>query len=485
VLIRRTLAQRFLTSVLLLLISLLGAILMVIEKREADSSFEEAKARGMLLSQNIANLNLDPLFFYDLEAIRSNIEDLVDDHLLYIVFYDRFNAPLVSSESVSRKEDVFCCSRLPADADPETVSFTRLRLEFEKKPFRVLEVERPVFARGSTTRWGSVKIGLSLEDMHDAIRRTRVVLLLIGLAGVLLGTAGAALLARRLSRPIKELAKGTVRISRGDFSHRIAVRSHDEIGELARSFNEMSRQLRETQREKEEANRKLIQAEKLASIGRIAATIAHEIRNPLTSVKLNIQRLAQRDRQDEIEREHLALSQEGIAQIEKFIKGFLNYTRVTELNLGRFAMEQIVEESLKALREAFEQKNVAVVRRYESGLPEVLGDGEKLREVFTNILRNALEAVEVDGRVELDLERVTDDAGAWIRVRIADNGCGVPAELAETIFEPFFTTKTTGVGLGLSNARKILEQHRGFIRMVAAEGGGAVVEVTLPMKEVP
>lgn len=457
---------------------------MVIEKREADSSFEETKERGMLLCQNIANLNLDPLFFYDLEAIRSNIEDLVDDRLLYIVFYDRFNAPLVNSESVSRQEDITCCSRLPAAVTPDSASFARLRLDVGGRTVRVLEIERPVFARGSTTRWGSVKIGLSLEEMHDAIRRTRVVLLLIGLGGVLLGAVGAAVLAGRLSRPIKELAKGTVRISRGDFSHRIAVRSHDEIGELGRSFNKMSRQLQETQREKEEANRKLIQAEKLASIGRIAATIAHEIRNPLTSVKLNIQRLAQSDRQDEVEREHLALSQEGIAQIEKFIKGFLNYTRVTELNLNRFSIEQILDESLKTLREAFEQKNVTVVRRTEPGLPEVPADGDKLREVFTNILRNALEAVGENGRVELDLERVEDEAGTWIRIRIADNGCGIPPEIEETIFEPFFTTKPTGAGLGLPNARKILEQHRGFIRTVKPRNGGAVLEITLPVKEV-
>ncbi|MBM3297376.1 MAG: HAMP domain-containing histidine kinase, partial [Candidatus Aminicenantes bacterium] len=236
----------------------------------------------------------------------------------------------------------------------------------------------------------------------------------------------------------------------------------------------MTRRLQQSRREKDEANARLMQAEKLASIGRIAATIAHEIRNPLTSVKLNIQRLAQRESRDEVEREHLALSQEGIAQIEKFVKGFLNYTRVSELNLSRFPMEQILEESLKTLRESFEQKNVRVVRRYEPGLPEIPADGDKLREVFTNILRNALEAVGENGRVEVGLFRVAKGGREWVRVRVADDGCGIPPALAETIFEPFFTTKSSGVGLGLSNARKILEQHRGSIRAGAAAGCGAV-----------
>ncbi|MBM3297377.1 MAG: HAMP domain-containing protein [Candidatus Aminicenantes bacterium] len=229
-LFRPTLAQRFLLSVLLLIVVLVGAILMVIEKREADSSFEEAMARGELIAQNIANLNLEPLFFYDLEAIKKNVEETVDGRLLYVVFYDRFNAPLLSSEAVRDQEGIVCCSRLPASTSPESAFFARLRLELGGKAVRVLEVERPIFARGSSTRWGSVKVGLSLEDMHDAIRRTRLVLLLIGLAGVLAGAAGAALLARKLARPLGELVKGTDRISRGDFSHRLAVRSHDEIG---------------------------------------------------------------------------------------------------------------------------------------------------------------------------------------------------------------------------------------------------------------
>jgi signal transduction histidine kinase len=346
---------------------------------------------------------------------------------------------------------------------------------------RVLEVEMPVFARGSATRWGSIKVGLSLEDMYSRIRRTRWVLIFIGLAGLLVGAFGAALLARHISGPIKDLAKGTIRISRGDFSHRLAVRSQDEVGQLAASFNAMSEQLLQTQREKEEANRKLIQAEKLASIGRIAATIAHEIRNPLTSVKLNIQKLAQSEGQGEMEREHLALSQEGINQIEKFIKGFLNYTRVAELRLSRFSVEQILEESLKMLRQAFEQKQVRVDTLFEPGLPEMLVDGDKLREVFANVLRNALEAVDDGGRVQVTLSRTPGNQDR-LRVRIEDDGPGIPTDVRDTVFEPFFTTKPTGVGLGLANARKILEQHQGTIRLGKTGGRGTALEIELPIR---
>lgn len=483
--LRLTLYQRFLTANLLLLVFLVGAILLVIDKRESDSAFEESRAQGILIAQNIANLNLEPLFFYDLEAIKKNIEERVNDSLLYVVFYDRFNAPLVRSDLVKTRDDIFCCSRLLPDAGPQSYAFTSRTLKLDGRVVRLLEMELPIFARGSATRWGSIKVGLSLEDMYARVRRTRLVLILIGLAGLMFGAAGAALLARRISGPIKDLAKGTIRISRGDFSHRLVPRYQDEVGQLAASFNAMSEQLLQTQREKEEANRKLIQAEKLASIGRIAATIAHEIRNPLTSVKLNIQKLAQLERLGEAEREHLALSQEGIGQIEKFIKGFLNYTRVAELRLNRFSVEQVLEESLKMLRPAFEHKRVRVDSRFEPGLPEMLVDGDKLRDVFTNVLRNALEAVEEGGRVGVALSRLRGPGQDRLRVRIEDSGSGIPEELRETIFEPFFTTKPMGVGLGLANARKILEQHQGTIRLVKTDSTGTALEIELPIRGAP
>jgi signal transduction histidine kinase len=151
----------------------------------------------------------------------------------------------------------------------------------------------------------------------------------------------------------------------------------------------MSARLHEAQERMAEANRRLIQAEKLASIGRLAATIAHEIRNPLTSVKLNIQKVAEDAGVGEADREHISLSLEGIGQIERFIKELLNYTRVAELVLERFPLEQVLEESLKMLREPLEGKGIRVEKDYAAGVPPVLVDGDKLRQVFLNVLRNA------------------------------------------------------------------------------------------------
>jgi signal transduction histidine kinase len=241
----------------------------------------------------------------------------------------------------------------------------------------------------------------------------------------------------------------------------------------------MTRDLLETRQRMEEANKRLVQAEKLASIGRLSATIAHEIRNPLTSVKLNIQKLLQDDGLGEEEKEHLGLSAEGISQIEKFIKELLDFARVSVLNLDRFSIVQITEEALKMMRDAFREKRIVLERSYADDLPQVLVDGDRMRQVLLSVLRNALEAVDEGGRIAVTLSLPGGQPNR-IQIRISDNGCGIPEKDREMIFEPFFTTKPTGFGLGLSNARKIIEQHRGSIRVQKKRGRGTTFEILIP-----
>ena len=468
-----------------LLVFLVGAILFVIEKREVNTIFEELKNKGLLMAKNMADLNSGSLRLWDTETIQANIQEQINEKLLYVVFYDLYATPLVYNQEIADKKEIFSVSRLPGDARPDSISFQTQDVYLAKRVQRVLEIEIPIFVRGSPDKWGSVKIGLSLEDMRKEIRRTRLALILIGISGFLLGMIGATLLARRISRPVKKLVDGTVRISKGDFSHKIEINSQDELGNLARSFNAMSARLLETREQMEETHKKLIQAEKLASIGKLAATIAHEIRNPLTSVKLNIQKVLEDDRLEAMEKEHLAITQEGIGQIEKFVKELLNFTRVSGLQLARFPVSQILEESVKMMVDSFRQKRIAIERKVDEGLPEVLVDGDKMRQVFLNVLRNAYEAVDQNGKIIISAALAGNGQAKKIRVRISDSGCGIPDKDWENIFEPFFTTKPSGFGLGLANARKIVEQHKGVIRVVKKRSAGTAFEILIPCEGEP
>jgi signal transduction histidine kinase len=476
-----SLYTRFMVAITFILIFLVGSILVLIERREVRTIFEESKVRGVLKAQNIANLNLESLKFWDSAGIKANIDRELNNNLIYVVIFDRFRQLFVFS-GLAEFDDDIKVSRLPEKVQENLSVSRRLSLRRGSKSVPIIEIEIPVFAGGTpeSDYWGSVKVGISLEGIHKEIRQTRLMLILIGCGGFLLGLVGAGLLARRITEPLETLVEGTRRISKGDFSQMIPVRSGDEIGGLARSFNEMTRDLLETRQRMEDANRKLIQAEKLASIGRISATIAHEIRNPLTSVKLNIQKLLQTEGLGEEEREHLSISQEGIILIEKFIKELLNFTRVSDLNLERFSILQIIEESLKMLRNSFQDKRVVLERSCPSDLPGVVVDGDKMRQVFLNILRNAVEAVDEGGKIGLAISQVKENGAKKIRVRISDNGCGIAEKDWENIFEPFFTTKPSGFGLGLSNARKIVEQHMGSIKVIKKKGKGTTFEIRIP-----
>ncbi len=483
--LRMSLQTRFMFWAIVLLMVLVVSILLLIEQREVKAIFEEQKEKGVLIAKNIAYLNLPAFIQWDEEGVRENIEEQIDENLIYVVFYGRYNNLFVHTSFIGYYKDIYLYSDLGEEIDEKSYLFERKRFEDKKtgQILRILEIEVPIFVRGSPRRWGSIKIGLSLEEMRAEILKTRLMLIFIGCGGLLIGAFGAVLLARRITGPLKKLVEGTVKISKEDFTQKIDITSQDEIGNLAQSFNDMSRKLLLARERMEAASNKLIQAEKLASIGRISTGIAHEIRNALTSVKLNIQKLVQSDRLDEIEKEHLSISQEGISQMEKFIKELLDFARVSELNLDRFSIEQILDESIKALADTLELKKVVLEKSYEKGLPQVLVDADKLKQVFLNILRNAFEAVEEKGKINISLSLLKEKEASKIRVFISDNGCGIPEEKREAVFEPFYTTKPSGIGLGLPIARKIIEQHRGTIRVKENPAKGTSFEILIPAEE--
>ncbi len=483
--IRMSLQTRFVVWVIVLLMVLLVSILSFIEQREVKAIFEEEKEKGVLIAKNIAYLNLPAFIQWDEEGVRENIEEQIDENLVYVVFYGRYNNLFVGTSFIENYKEIYLYSDLEEEVDEKSYIFERKKFVDEKSTqiLRILEIEVPIFVRGSPKRWGSIKIGLSLEEMRAEILKTRLMLIFIGCGGLLIGAFGAVLLARRITGPLKKLVEGTVKISKEDFSQKIDITSQDEIGNLAQSFNDMSRKLLLARERMEAASNKLIQAEKLASIGRISAGIAHEIRNALTSVKLNIQKLVQSDRLDETEKEHLSISQEGIGQMEKFVRELLDFTRVSELNLDRFSLEQILDESIKTLADTLELKKVVLEKNYKEGLPQVLVDADKLKQVFLNILRNAYDAVEEKGKINISLSLLKERGGSKIRVFISDNGCGIPEENREIVFEPFYTKKSSGIGLGLPIARKIIEQHRGTIRVKENAAQGTSFEIIIPTEE--
>lgn len=468
----------------LLVFLLFGAVLFVIQASAEKILSDEMRNRAELQARYLADANFLSLMRGDRDAIQRSVDGKTGGEILYIVFYDRFGEPLAADRNARADEGLLRRTHLADFVTRADPPFSELRrIEREGETVRIREVEMPIFPLDGDIVWGSVKVGVSVEGLYAMVRRVRNALLPIAAGGFLLGIVGAAFLARRITRPLHRLVDGTVRIAKGDFSQAIAAASRDEVGDLARSFNEMTRQLLHARERMEDANRKLVRHEKLASIGRMAATIAHEIRNPLTSVKLNIQKVAEEEGAAESVKANLGLSLQGIDQIERFIKELLNFTRVPELSLELWPVEQIVGEALKMVQDVLAAKGIVVEKTCADGLPPVLADGDKLRQVFLNVLRNAHEALDPGGRITVACDAVDDGRRKKVRVRIADNGPGIPEKDRPNIFEPFFTTKPAGFGLGLANARKIVEQHNGTISLSRKRGRGSVFIILIPAAE--
>jgi len=481
-----SLRTKFILAVILLLVVLVALIFFVIEKREVSAIFQEQLSRGFLEAQYLIQLNYDEfVVFRDVAGAEENIENQISEKLIYIVFYDANNSPFAGNEFVKAYEEVYENSNF-IERELEGDYYTErreLKDTVTNQILPILEIEAPIYVEGSPRRWGSVKIGLSLEEARAEIRDTHIKLVLIAGLGLLVGILGSILLSRGITTSLKKLVDGTVRISKGDFSHRIDLSSHDEIGDLAGSFNKMSEQLFLTKKRMEEAGKKLIHAEKLASIGRLSASIAHEIRNPLTSVKLNVQKISESECWGDLEKGHLEITQEGIELIENFIKELLNFTRISELNFIEFPMEQVIDSSLKLIADQLELKNIQVKKDYQKGLPPVFVDGDKIRLVIVNLLRNAYEELDEGGEIEINLSLQQDEEDNKIRIEISDNGRGIAETEWGNIFEPFYTTKSAGIGLGLANAQKIIEQHNGSIKILKKEGRGACFEILIPCGE--
>ena len=224
---------------------------------------------------------------------------------------------------------------------------------------------------------------------------------------------------------------------------------------------------------------RLIQREKLASLGEMAAAVAHEIRNPLGGIKMATRLLASGDIDSgRIPQEMAQSIVSGIVEIERIIADLLEYARETRLDLGEYPLARILVPALEAAAAPGERRRVRIIAHGLEDSVSAMVDGPRLRQVFANVLKNAVEAVEahLDGLVDVRLSQ----RGAAAVVEIADNGPGIPAEARERIFLPFFTTKTNGTGLGLAIVKKIMDLHGGEIEVESVPGHGTTVRLVIP-----
>jgi signal transduction histidine kinase len=306
--------------------------------------------------------------------------------------------------------------------------------------------------------------------------------LLYTLAVLLVAISFAALLVWRFTRPIEELSAAARRVAAGDFDFHVpAAERSDEMGQLARVFNEMINRLARTR----ELEAQLHQAEQSAVVGRLASAIAHEIRNPLNYINLTLDHLrsslAPEDpkKRETFERLASQLKTE-VGRINRHISDFLNYSRPARLELRPLDLRAEIEDALRLVEVQASESNIKMELKSAGEIPPALGDAESLRSVFTNLFLNAVQAINGDGGGQLTITLAAEEANQRARVDITDTGPGIPPEHISKVFEPYFSTKETGTGLGLAIVKKAIDDHGGTITVISKQGTGTTFTITLP-----
>jgi signal transduction histidine kinase len=310
---------------------------------------------------------------------------------------------------------------------------------------------------------------IAAELSNNERRAVDAALLLTGL-GLFLAVV-AALLVLRTLWPLRVLREHARQIAGGDYGRRTDVRSRDEIGDLAREFNAMAHAI-------EEREHRLIRSERLATVGRMAAHITHEVRNPLASVGLYLELLSDEIGAENPEARRLvkSLSTE-VDRLSEITETYLRFVRLPTPKLEREDLGALVSSVMEFSRGELSVARIDLDLAIASGLPEVGVDESQIRQALLNLVRNAKEAMPEGGRIRVEVGTV--DSG-WVRLAVGDSGPGISQENLGKIFDPFFSTKEKGTGLGLALVQQIVSDHGGRIEVDLPPTGGTTFAILLP-----
>ena len=297
------------------------------------------------------------------------------------------------------------------------------------------------------------------------------------LTALILGVLLAFVLTKQILAPIRRLALEADR-------HVEPTGAGDELNILSQSVRGLIKDADHKQAALEKSRETLLQAEKMASVGKLAAGMAHSVRNPLTSVKMRLFSLHRALELSPTQRDDFEVISGEIRHIDTIVQNFLEFSRPPKLKTQKISPSEVVDMVLQLLRHRLESYNVAATVNRLAPLPKMQLDPEQLKEALINLLENACEAMEEGGAITIhEEEGLREPYGPVVIIRIADTGPGIRKSIREKVFQPFFTTREEGTGLGLSIALRIIESHGGRLELISDGGEGTTFVITLPLEE--
>ena len=347
---------------------------------------------------------------------------------------------------------------------------------------------------------GMLYVGLLKQPFSDLLASTILIFLGVAVVVLVIIYLVAIMLSNRITSPLRILEEVARKFADGDYKSEFTIRKAPrEVKSLAVALNKMAEEVENEKKELEEwadtmeekvqertaelkkIHGQLFRSEKLASIGKLAAGVAHEINNPLTGILTNASLLLEDLKEGDSKRDDVQVIVNETIRCREIVKRLLDFARQTKPQKSLTNINSLIDNIVLLVRNQTSFRNVNIERYFADEIPEIMVDKDQIQQVFINLILNASDAMPNGGDIKI-LSRIIEN-GEYIEVRFADNGSGISEENKHKIFDPFFTTKENGTGLGLSITYGIVEQHGGTINLESELGKGTTFIVLQPIKQ--
>jgi two-component system NtrC family sensor kinase len=344
---------------------------------------------------------------------------------------------------------------------------------------------------------GILYVGLLKQPFNDVMRNSLLTFLGSALLGIFLVILASIYQSKKISKPLKELEEVANKIAGGDYTQEVFVTAPREIEHLAASLNQMAKELEKEKQELEDWGKtlevkvserteeikkihsQLFRSEKLASMGKLAAGIAHEINNPLTGILTNSSLLLEDLSPDDPRYEDVEVIVKETIRCREIVKRLLDFAKQTKPMKQITNVNNLIDNIILLVRNQATFRNIEIIKNSDDTVPEIMADTDQIQQVFINLILNAADAMPKGGTLTINSKLVNN--GEFLSIQFTDTGQGIPEPMRGKIFDPFFTTKEQGTGLGLSISYGIIEQHGGTINVESKVGEGSTFIIQLPI----
>lgn len=483
---------------LIFMVVVFGSINIYFIRNSVYETFEtELLKHSTSKAKMVADMAIQPLLYNNITSLNEMVSNVkqTDKDLAYILILDGKNHVIAHTFYKAIPEKLIDANILKPGEARSTVF-----IENANNPDNIVQdVAVPILS----VNIGTVRVGFFEAGYQKEVRKTTIIFLWMIVIFLVIGIGGAFIFSYIITQPIKTISTTASgldfesldvdKVNKMQFQNKFVlglkkiIRVDDELDTLIFTFNEMLRRLTITYKELQSAQESLLQSKKMASVGTIAAGLAHEINNPIAGLRNSLRMISEKPERYLSNQEYISMMKEAIDKIEKVVNGVLDFSRKHEFVKTQIDISQVVEEVLMLAAFHLEQSRISIIKEFPEKIPPIMGSANHLEHVILNVVLNSIDAIgerktsepEIAGQIVFKIWI----SGTELFLEISDNGIGIEPEMLSIIFDPFFTMKKIrhGTGLGLSISYNIIKEHGGDIVAQNRNEGGMQILIKFPM----